>query len=121
MKRIFVILAVMTAFTAMTPSPASAQVRVSVNIDIQPAWGPVGYDYAEYYYLPDIDIYYYIPTQMYIYFDMGRWIHTRYLPARYGYYDFYRGYKVVLNQRDPGATTTATAGNMPTIGTTTPR
>ncbi|WP_423736146.1 hypothetical protein [Chitinophaga caseinilytica] len=101
MKRIFLILAVMTAFTASTPSPASAQVNVSINLGIQPAWGPVGYDYAEYYYLPDIDIYYYIPTQTYIYFDFGRWVHTRYLPARYGYYDFYRGYKVVINQRDP--------------------
>lgn len=101
MKRVFAILAVMTAFTAFKPSPASAQVQVSVNIGIQPAWGPVGYDYAEYYYLPDIDIYYYVPTQMYVYFDFGRWIHTRYLPARYHYYDFYRGYKVVINHRDP--------------------
>ena len=55
---------------------ASAQLRVSfkVNIATQPVWGPVGYDHVEYYYMPDIDAYYYVPTRQYIYLQRGRWI-----------------------------------------------
>ncbi|HYM94744.1 MAG TPA: hypothetical protein VET23_11440 [Chitinophagaceae bacterium] len=81
---------------------ASAQVRVRFNANIatQPVWGPVGYDHAEYYYMPDIDVFYYVPRHQYIYQDRGRWIFTSSLPSRYRNYDFYRGYKVVIND-DP--------------------
>ena len=80
----------------------SAQVRVNVNVNIgsQPVWGPVGYDYAEYYYLPDADAYYYVPEHQYIYLDGGRWVFAPALPARY-HYDPYRSYKVVINEPRP--------------------
>ncbi len=82
---------------------ADAQVRVSigVNINSQPEWGPVGYDHADYYYLPDIGTYYSIPTHQYIYYSNSRWVRTVYLPERYRNYDLYNGYKVVINERDP--------------------
>lgn len=80
---------------------ANAQVRVNINIGMQPAWGPAGYDYAEYYYMPAMDMYYYIPGRQYIYLSGGRWIRTTYLPARWRGHDFYRTYKVVINDRDP--------------------
>ncbi|WP_183568078.1 hypothetical protein [Mucilaginibacter sp. SP1R1] len=82
---------------------ASAQVSVSlgVNIGSQPAWGPVGYDYANYYYMPDIDAYYSVPTHQYVYYDNNVWVHRTYLPVRYRNYDLYHGYKVVINDRDP--------------------
>lgn len=81
---------------------ADAQVRVNVNVNIgsQPVWGPVGYDYAQYYYLPDVDAYYYIPNHQYIYQDRGRWIYASALPGRYNY-DPYRSYKVVVNESKP--------------------
>lgn len=81
--------------------PADAQVRVNINIGSQPAWGPVGYDYAQYYYLPDIDAYYYIPDRRFIYLDAGRWVFAASLPSRWGDYDLYRGYKVVINDPRP--------------------
>jgi len=82
---------------------ASAQVSVSlgVNIGSQPAWGPVGYDYANYYYMPDIDTYYDVPTHQYVYFDNNIWVHRAYLPVRYRNYNLYNGYKVVINDRNP--------------------
>lgn len=45
-------------------SGVNAQIRISINANIvsQPVWGPTGYDYARYYYLPDIDAYYSIPN-----------------------------------------------------------
>lgn len=79
-----------------------AQVRVNVNVNIgsQPLWGPVGYDYAEYYYLPDVDAYYYVPEQRFIYLNGGRWIFAPSLPSHY-HYDLNRGYKVVVNEPKP--------------------
>lgn len=81
--------------------PADAQVRVNINIGSQPAWGPVGYDYAQYYYLPDIDAYYYVPARRFIYLDGGRWVFAASLPSRWDDYDLYRGYKVVINDPRP--------------------
>jgi hypothetical protein len=79
---------------------AAAQVRLNVNFNIgsQPVWGPVGYDYAEYYYLPDIETYYYVPTRQFIYLSGDRWVYSYSLPPRYRGYDLYSGYKVVVNR-----------------------
>ncbi len=99
MKRFFILVSLIAVAAAF--KPAAAQVRVSINIGMQPAWGPSGYDYAEYYYLPEMDMYYYIPAREYIYFHRGRWVRTRYVPAHFRHYDFYRTYKVVINERDP--------------------
>ena len=79
---------------------ASAQVRLNVNFNIgsQPVWGPVGYDYVEYYYLPDIETYYYVPTRQFVYLSGDRWVYSYSLPPRYRGYDLYSGYKVVVNR-----------------------
>ena len=73
-----------------------AQVHVNINIDIQPAWGPSGYHYVEYYYIPEINVYYDVIHRRYYYPKRGRWISCTYLPMAYCYYDFYSMYKVVL-------------------------
>lgn len=80
---------------------ASAQVSINVNIGSQPAWGPSGYNHVDYYYLPDIESYYDVATNQYIYQDGGRWIFARTLPPRYRGYDLYSGYKVVVNRPKP--------------------
>jgi hypothetical protein len=81
--------------------PATAQVHVNVNIGVQPAWGPAGYNYAAYYYLPDIEAYYSVSDRQFTYFDDGRWTSSTYLPGRCANYDLYSGYKVVINGRNP--------------------
>lgn len=70
--------------------------NVNVHVGTPPVWGPVGYDEVEYYYLPDIQVYYDIRLAQYIYFGNGRWIRSRYLPPYCRNYDLYSGYKVVL-------------------------
>lgn len=80
---------------------ADAQYQDNVNIDMQPAWGPSGYDYAENYYLPDVEAYYCVPSHQFVYFDNGNWCYSSSLPGRYANYDLYSGYKVVLNEREP--------------------
>lgn len=81
--------------------PGKAQVRIQANINIQPQWGPTGYDYAEYYYMPDIDVYYNIPRRQFVYLNAGRWVFAASLPPIYRDYDLYRGYKVVINDPAP--------------------
>jgi hypothetical protein len=81
-------------------STADAQVRINLNfnIDRQPVWGPTGYDHVEYYYLPDLDVYYSVPQQRWFYNERGRWISRPSLPARYRGHDLYNSYKVVVNE-----------------------
>ncbi len=81
-------------------SAAGAQ-QLSINIGNQPVWGPVGYAHVEYYYLPDIDAYYYVPQHQFIYLEGGQWRRATNLPSRYGNYDLYNSHKVVVNDRTP--------------------
>ena len=102
MKRIYLSILFAGILIAFT-SPAKAQVHFSlgVNLGTQPAWGPVGYDEAQYYYLPDIDAYYNVPSHRFYYNERGRWISSSNLPPRYHDYDLYGSYKVVVNERQP--------------------
>ena len=82
---------------------ADAQVKFNLNLNIgsQPEWGPTGYNHAEYYYMPDIDAYYYVPGHQYVYQQNNAWIRSGGLPPRFHNYDVYHGYKVVVNQPEP--------------------
>jgi len=101
MKKLMVMTALL--LSGLVFQSASAQLRVSLNVNIgsQPVWGPVGYSHVEYYYMPDIDVYYYVPRQQYVYMDRGSWIFSASLPYRYNYYNIYSGYKVVINEPTP--------------------
>ncbi|NTU95846.1 MAG: hypothetical protein HGA52_07335, partial [Bacteroidales bacterium] len=72
MKKLILLVVILTGgFLSQT---ANAQVTFRLNISSQPIWGPSGYDHVEYYYLPEIEAYYYVPTRQYIYLYNGRWI-----------------------------------------------
>jgi len=97
-KQIFLIAALIITCFSYT---ANAQVSIQVNIGSQPIWGPVGYDHASYYYLPDIDAYYDVNARQYVYLDGGQWVTRPNLPQQYANYDLYGGYKVVINSPRP--------------------
>lgn len=84
------------AITGFTVS-SMAQLRVNINIGTQPVWGPTGYDYVDYYYLPDIGAYYYVPDQVYYFRHGNSWRRYRNLPPQYANYDLYHSHKVVIN------------------------
>jgi len=85
----------------MFAGSAHSQVSINVHIGTPPAWGPAGYDNVRYYYLPDIEAYYDVPSAMFIYLSGNRWVHRHQLPPRYRNYDLYGGYKVVMNDYRP--------------------
>ena len=99
MKRYIFIAAMMIGLFSI--NSVSAQVHVNVNVNTQPAWGPSGYDYARYYFMPEINVYYDINSGLYIYMNGNHWVKRHALPSRYKKYDLYRTYKVVINSRNP--------------------
>lgn len=78
-----------------------AQVRFNVNIGIQPNWGPRGCDYAEYYYLPEYEVYYHVPAAKFIFWGGNDWIFASNLPNRFGRIDLFNTFKVVINEPHP--------------------
>jgi len=96
------IIAVSLFFAIGFISPAIAQnISININLDKQPSWGPTGYDYAGYYYFPDINIYFDINNSLFYYLSGSKWISNQYLPNKYSKYDLYNMYKVVINDQQP--------------------
>jgi len=96
MKKLLFSLPVCLLLAVSTPK-ANAQVSVSVGI-----WTPPpAYASVNYYYLPDVEAYYYVPTHQYVYLDGGGWVHRAYLPPRYASYNIATGYKVAVDRPHP--------------------
>ena len=72
----------------------------SLNLSMQPSWGPAGYHDAPYYYFPEFDFYYDVNKAIFYYLNHGRWIAAKHLPPHFPK-DLHRYYKVVLTQRNP--------------------
>lgn len=81
----------------LVSSASHAQISVSLNIGTAPVYHNSANIAVGYYYLPDIQCYFDISANQYIYLDRGNWERSRYLPYQYRNYDAYNGYKVVLN------------------------
>ena len=101
MKKLFFAAAFFVSLLTMKQADAQISISLNLNIDSQPTWGPTGYDHVEYYYLPDIDCYYYVPGKQFVYQSGSRWIWASSLPPQYSNYDLYGGYKVVVNKPKP--------------------
>jgi len=88
-------------FSCLSFKFADAQVTFSAGINIgqQPEWAPVGYDHADYYYLPDVNAYYDVQAHLFVVNNGQGWHHVEHLP--YNNYDIYHSYKVVVNEREP--------------------
>ena len=101
MKKLVLIVALLISSFAIVTATAQINVSLKANIGAQPVWGPTGYDHVEYYYMPDIHVFYYVPGRQYIYQQRGRWIYANSLPSQYHNYNINNGYKVVINDRTP--------------------
>jgi len=102
---LFVLCALVLAGIALTSincaGTGTMNGSLRVNISDQPLWGPTGYDHAEYYYIPDIDVYYSISERQYIYREGSEWRYAVSLPTSYSSYDPYNSYKVVVYEDKP--------------------
>jgi len=80
----------------LTLSTASAQVSVNVNFGTPPVWAPADRVETQYYYLPEIDSYYDVPSARFIYIKNGKWFRSESLPYRYRNYNLRGGQVVYL-------------------------
>lgn len=80
--------------------PAAAQFQDNIASE-QPKWAQGGHESVEYYYLPEIETYYYVPGKQFIYQSNGYWTFSSSLPAANKHYDLRNANKVVINE--PGA------------------
>jgi len=74
-----------------------AQVSVDVNFGKPPVWAPRNAEVVQYYYLPEIETYYDVPSKRYIYLRNGKWFRSAALPAHYRSYNLRNGRIVYLN------------------------
>ena len=65
----------------------STQSQIKVNFGTPPVWAPADRVATQYYYLPEIDSYYDVPTSQFIYVRKGAWYRSKALPARYKAYN----------------------------------
>ena len=101
MKKYLLSAMFVTAFFVYNESNAQVRFNLNLNIGARPAWGLPGNYAGDYYYMPEIDSYYDIPSHQFIYFDGRSWIYASELPYIYRDYDLYHGYKVVVNEPRP--------------------
>jgi len=91
MKQLFLFISLFSGILAFTTVKAQGYSNVIVNDE----------PHSDYYYLPDVDMYYYIPGRQYVYFDDGHWIFSRQLPSRHHNYDFAHGRRILVSGRNP--------------------
>jgi hypothetical protein len=83
----------MTAFTGCS----GPQQLSSRDEYYQPAWAPPHYPGARYYYFPDIEVYYDMEYEDYVYLNNGQWLFSSSFPSMYSSYDPYSGFVITLN------------------------
>jgi hypothetical protein len=99
MKKIMFTMLLVSASLLFTSS-TMAQLNLNISIGSQPAWAPRDYANTQYYYMPDMDVYYDLPARQFIYLDHSRWRRSNSLPAAYSRYDLYKVHKVSINQKN---------------------
>ncbi|MBS1633255.1 MAG: hypothetical protein JST10_11860 [Bacteroidetes bacterium] len=73
---------------------------VSANIQYtNPGWAPAYYPGVRYYYLPDIEAYYDLSDQDFVYLDNGQWLFSPTLPPIYSSFNLNNCFVVALNAR----------------------
>ena len=108
MKKLFYFSVLVGGLFFVKPSVAEAQISISINIGNnvankyqEPLWGPWGVSNAQYYYMPEFDMYYDLRNAEYVWREGNRWIVRNSLPKRFANINFYNTYKVVLNNNKP--------------------
>jgi hypothetical protein len=95
-KKVFI-----TTLTIAIFSIVSVSLHAQRNVNNQPDWGPSGYNYARYYYIPEINIYYEVTSGLYVYLSGNIWVKRHSLPSKYKKFNLYETYKAVINDKDP--------------------
>jgi hypothetical protein len=101
MKKALLAVLIPGALLLVSETKAGTGIRSSVTGSMHSSRETTSYFESQYYYLPEIDLYYDIVNRWYIYFERNRWVYNSELPAMYRGYNLARGYKVLINEYKP--------------------
>ncbi len=94
---------VITGLSAMIFQSCASTFYVSNRPDIvrPPVWAPAyeNADLIHYYYLPDIQAYYDVYNQEYVYLEEGNWRFSAFLPNYYSGFNINNAFVIVLNSQ----------------------
>ncbi len=96
LRKIGITTALMILFTVcngFVTSTLQAQVIRYTN----PVWAPAYFPGVRYYYLPDIEAYYDLSNQDFVYLDNGQWMFSYGLPSIYAGFDLFGAFVVALD------------------------
>ncbi|MGE5107288.1 MAG: hypothetical protein ACM3H8_07075 [Sphingobacteriales bacterium] len=96
LKKITIAVAFIISLSGLTSCGTTSMISAGVHYT-NPSWGPPYYSGVRYYYLPDIEVYYDLSNQDFIYLDHGQWLFSGTLPSIYMGYDLYNGFVIALN------------------------
>ncbi|MFA7448073.1 MAG: hypothetical protein WCY77_06535 [Weeksellaceae bacterium] len=85
------------SFAFFTATQSQAQIAVNVNLGTPPAWAHGNVIATQYYYLPEIDAYYDVPSERFIYIKNGKWVKSKKLPKKYSNYNLKKGRIIYLS------------------------
>jgi hypothetical protein len=83
----------LTLFNGFGNSVLRAQPVIYPN----PPWAPAYYPGVRYYYIPDIETFYDLSNQDFVYLDDGQWLFSYSLPPMYRNFDLYDAFVVALD------------------------
>ena len=100
MKKLLITAAIV-GIVAASSNQSNAQVSLNVNIGSQPAWVPVGYQNIDYYYMPEVQSYYYVSQRQFVYLSGNRLVRSKNLPNHYRGYNLNNSRKIVVYGNSP--------------------
>ncbi len=100
MKKLILLIVFVASTSVMNYSKAQFGLNVNVRLGL-PAWIPGGYAESEYYYMPEIDAYYNVRQQQFIYLNNGSWAFSSRLPGMYAGFDLYNSRKIPVYGERP--------------------
>jgi len=100
MKKLILLIVFVASTSVMNYSNAQFGFNVNVRLGL-PAWIPGGYAESEYYYMPEIDAYYNVRQQQFIYLNNGAWAFSSRLPGMYAGFDLYNSRKIPVYGERP--------------------
>jgi len=101
MKKTLPATIVLCALFSVNTGKAQTSFALNVNIGRQAGLQAANYYESQYYYFPEIDLFYDIVNRRFVYFENNRWVYASELPYTYRGYDVSRGYKVMINEYKP--------------------
>ena len=95
-KRVVTAAIIIIFLSGLTSCEGLYQITAGVNYT-NPSWAPPYYNGARYYYFPDMEMYYDLADQDFVYLNNGQWMFSSTQPSIYAGIDLYNSFIITLN------------------------